>query len=138
MRRLLFLIPIMAMGATLSEDARLESAVYREVVIGDLKGAIEQYNTVLETSKSRAISARALFHMGQCFDKEGRKTEAQAVYIRLISQFADQAEYSARATVKLSSSVSARGESLPGPPQLKFPVTGPGNIPPGWLLPVIV
>src|SRR5215471_13627742 len=116
MIRWLFLIPLIALGASLkpasSEDAQLESGIYREVVIGDLKGAIEQYKKVLETAKSRAVSARALFHMGQCFEKSGRKAEAQAVYIRLVSQFADQTEFSARASAKLSSSLSARGESL--------------------------
>jgi hypothetical protein len=120
-------------SASKSEDAQLESAVYREVVAGDLKGAIGQYKSVFETSKSRAVSARALFHIGQCFEKAGQRAEARAVYAKLVSQFADQTEFAARARAKLS----AQSEALPGPPQLKFNIGGPGNVPGGWFMPVI-
>jgi hypothetical protein len=126
-------------GAMLSAEGELESALHREIVTGDLKGAIEEYKLVLglardlKTTKARAVSARALFQMGQCFEKSGRRTEAQAVYTRLISGFPDQTEFSAKARVQMAAWVDA----LPGPPQLTFALGGPGNVPPGWFLPVL-
>jgi hypothetical protein len=120
-------------AATLSQEAQLEAAKYREVVVGDLKGAIDQYKTVLAAPKSRVIAARALLQMGQCFEKSGRRAEAQAVYTRLISEFADQTEFSTQARVHLA----AWADTLPIPPQLNFALGGPGNVPPGWFLPVL-
>ena len=127
------LIAAPLMAATLSPEAQLEAATYREMVVGDLKGAIEEYKAVLFSAKSRTIAARALFQMGECFEKSGRKAEAQAVYTRLLSEFPDQAESSAQARVHLS----AWAETLPSPPQLNFTMGGPGNVPPGWFLPVL-
>lgn len=122
------------LGATaLSPEAQMEAGTYREAVAGDLKGAIEHYRTALEGSKSRAMSARALFGIGQCFEKLGRKADAQAVYTRLIAEFGDQTTYSAQARLHLS----AWADTLPNPPQLSFTLGGPGNVPPGWFLPVL-
>ncbi len=129
---LALLIPVMVMGAVLSDDAQLESGVYRETVLGDLKGAIEQYKSLLGTAKSRPVAARALFHMGQCFEKSGRKAEARAVYTRLVSEFGDQTEFASRVRAKLTAS----NDALPGPPQLTFALGGPGNVPAGWVVPV--
>jgi len=98
-----------------------------------LSGAIEQYKAVLEKPKSRAIAARALLQMGQCFEKSGRRPEAQAVYTRLISAFPDQTEFAGQARVHLA----AWSETLPIPPQLNFALGGPGNVPPGWFMPVL-
>jgi tetratricopeptide (TPR) repeat protein len=120
-------------NAGLSQEAQLEAAKYREMVLGDLKGAIEQYKSVLEAPKSRAIAAQAWLHMGQCFEKSGRRPEAQAVYTRLIAEFADQAEFSAQARLHLA----AWADTLPIPPQLNFALGGPGNVPGGWFWPVL-
>ena len=109
-------------ATTLSPEAQMEAATYREAVMGDLKGAIEQYRTVLglernvQGSKPRAITARALYKMGECFEKLGRRAEAQALYTRLIAEFSDQTEFSAQARVRLA----AWAETLPSPPQLNI------------------
>ena len=48
-------------------ERRLEQAIHREMVVGDLPGAIEQYRAILaRTGQSRAVAARALFQMAQC------------------------------------------------------------------------
>jgi tetratricopeptide (TPR) repeat protein len=130
-------IPLAA--ATLSPEAQMEAATYREAVLGDLKGAIEQYRTVLgqernvQGSKPRAITARALFKMGECYEKLGRRAEAQALYTRLIAEFSDQTEFSAQARVRLA----AWADTLPSPPQLNFALGGPGDVPAGWFMPVL-
>jgi hypothetical protein len=131
--RIVMMLTTPLSAAALSQEAQLEAARYREVVVGDLKGAIDQYKTVLEAPKSRAIAARALFQIGQCFEKSGRKAEAQAVYTRLISGFADQTEFAAQARLHLA----AWADTLPIPPQLNFTLGGPGNVPLGWLFPVL-
>ena len=126
-------------AATLSPEAQMEAATYRENVLGDLKGAIDQYKAVLGLErnprgpKARAIAARALFQMGECFEKWGRRAEAQAVYTRLIAEFADQTEFSGQARVHLA----AWADTLPSPPQLNFALGGPGDVPPGWFMPVL-
>jgi hypothetical protein len=133
LRIVLMLTAVPLTAAALSQEAQLEAAKYREMVVGDLKGAIDQYKAVLEGPKSRPIAARALLQMGQCFEKSGRRREAQAVYTRLISEFADQTEFSAQARLHLA----AWADTLPNPPQLNFALGGPGNVPPGWFLPVL-
>lgn len=126
-------------AATLSPEAQMEAATYRETVLGDLKGAIEQYKTVLglernlQGSKPRATTARALFKMGECYEKLGRRAEAQALYTRLIAEFADQTEFSAQARVRLA----VWADTLPSPPQLNFALGGPGDVPAGWFTPVL-
>src|SRR5258707_10047937 len=48
-------------------DRQLEAAIYREVVVGDLKGAIDKYRAILARPEApRPIAARALSHMGDC------------------------------------------------------------------------
>jgi hypothetical protein len=128
---------VMLLSATspvfaLSPEAQLESGIHREVVLGDLKGAIEQYTAVLQTAKSRPVAARALLRMGECFEKAGRKPEARAVFTRLISAYPEQNEFAAEARDRL-----ALIDALPGPPQLSFALGGPGNVPAGWFLPVL-
>jgi hypothetical protein len=128
---------VMLLAATsrsfaLSPEAKLEAAVHREVVLGDLKGAIEQYTAVLQETKSRPVSARALLRMGECFEKSGRKNEARAVFTRLLSAYPDQNDFTSEARDHLASI-----DALPGPPQLSFALGGPGNVPAGWFLPVL-
>jgi len=121
-----------ASSVALSPEAQLEAAVHREVVLGDLKGAIEQYTAVLQETKSRPVSARALLRMGECFEKSGRKAEARAVFTRLLSAYPDQNEFASEAREHLTPV-----DALPGPPQLSFSLGGPGNVPAGWFLPVL-
>jgi Tol biopolymer transport system component len=85
-----------------SAEKQLEAAIHREVVLGDLKGAIEQYKKILaQNPKSRAVAAQALFHMGQCQEKLGQ-AEARKAYERVVRDFADQAEIVAQARVRLA------------------------------------
>lgn len=70
----------------------LEDAAKRELVDGDLKGAIDTLQRILKLEGvPRAITARALLHLGQCFEKLGT-TEARQAYERIVREFADQPE----------------------------------------------
>ncbi len=91
---MLKLMMLSAMAAAiLPDDAarQLESAVYREVVQGDLKGAIAQYRMLLgEASTARPVAARALYQLGLCLEKSGRPTEARDVWNRILRDFPAQ------------------------------------------------
>ena len=118
---MLFSVPLKAVDS----DMRLEAAIHREVVIGDLKGAIEEYKSILDAG-SKESAARALLQIGQCLEKLGRHTEAQEAYRRIVRQYADQAETVDRARGWL--------DSFPGPRNLQFEQGAPGKAPPGWFV----
>jgi Tol biopolymer transport system component len=70
----------------------LEEATKKEVVDGDLKGAIETYQKIVALEGvPRATAARALLHLGQCYEKLGN-AEARRAYERLVREFGDQPE----------------------------------------------
>src|SRR4029079_11349955 len=114
---------VMALAGTVAlfgaatAEMQLEAAIHREIVLGDLKGAIEQYQSVLaQTGRSRAVAARALFGVGQCLEKQGHRTEARAAYARIVSEYSDQSETLSLARAQLA----GWEEPLPGPRNLKF------------------
>src|SRR5258708_18198602 len=81
---------LLAAAAGGSSEAQLESAIHREVVLGDLTGAIEQFKAIAGSAQSKAIAARALFHAAQCLEKSGRRAEAYDAYTRVVKEHADQ------------------------------------------------
>jgi hypothetical protein len=125
-----------AMAAALPEDAarQLESAVYREIVHGDLKAAASQYRAILNQSNvPRPVAARALYQLGQCLEKSGRLSEARDSYNRLLREYADQSATAALARVRLA---DADG-SIPGPLNLKFDEGVPNKLPAAWFVPAL-
>lgn len=80
----------------------LEKATKLELIDGDLKGAIEIYQKILNLQGvPRAVAARALLHLGECHEKLGN-TEARKAYERLVREFADQEEEAGRARTRLA------------------------------------
>jgi Tol biopolymer transport system component len=83
-------------------EVALKAAIDKEVVDGDLKGAIEQYKKIAaQPGARRATVATALLRMGQCHEKLGN-AEARTAYQRVVRDFADQAEIVAQARVRLA------------------------------------
>ena len=83
----------------------MEAARKKEVVDGDLKGAIQQYQTVAEKYKGdRAVAADALVRMAACYEKLG-DTESKRIYERLVREYGDQKDAVAIARTRLGSSV---------------------------------
>jgi hypothetical protein len=108
----------------------LEAAIYREVVRGDLRGAMEQYRAILARSdKPRAVAAQAMFHIGECLEKTGQAVEAYNTYRRLQAEFGDQADLAAQAKLKVEKAAQL------GPRNLKFDEGVVGKLPPGWFAP---
>jgi len=89
-------------------DVQLQAAINKETVEGDLKGAIEQYKKIAQSS-DRAVAAKALVRMGQCYEKLG-DAEASKAYERVLREFADQKEAVEQARTHLA----AKGRSETG------------------------
>jgi Tol biopolymer transport system component len=109
MMRILRAVAAVTLGALLAAPARpaaqakadvaLRAAMETETVKGDLKAAIEQYKKVA-TSSDRAIAARALLRLAECYQKLG-DSESQRVYERLVRDFADQPDAVAAARARM-------------------------------------
>ena len=120
--------------APASIEMRLEAAIYREIVLGDVNGAMEQYKLILgQQQKSRAVAARAIFQTAQCLEKLGRRAEARDTYARVLKQYGDETEIAASARARLSEWEN----SIPGPLNLKFEDGTPGKLPAAWFVPAL-
>jgi len=114
--------------ATADPEVQLEAAIHREILLGDLAGAMEQYRAIIaRADASRTVSARALLQIGLCEEKLGQRKEAYDTYRRLVAQFGDQAATASLARTKLA--------AWSGPRNLKFEEGVPGKVPPGWFVP---
>ncbi len=83
-------------------ELQLKAAMNKELVDGDLKGAIEIYQKIISGySNNRPVVAQALVQMGQCYEKLGR-AEARGAYERVLREFAEQAEPSRLARQRLA------------------------------------
>jgi Tol biopolymer transport system component len=79
-----------------------QQALVKERADGDLRGAIEIYERIAQQFTSdRALTAKALVQMGQCYEKLG-STEAERAYRRVVREFADQNELVVRAQTRLA------------------------------------
>src|SRR5438045_7873775 len=93
------------MAQSSSAKALLEAARKAEVVDGDLKLAIQKYQHVVDVAGSdRAVAARALLRMAECYQKLG-DAEAQKIFARVVREYADQTEAVAAARARLGSEV---------------------------------
>lgn len=113
---------------------RLEAAIHREVVAGDVAGAIDAYRAIAaDGSAPRDVVARALLELGQCQEKLGQRRDAHATYTRLLREFAGDPEIAAQARARLAGWTDA----LPGPRNLRFEQGDVGKVPPGWFVPAL-
>src|ERR1700741_2603045 len=86
-----------AASNALDTEVQLESAIHKEVVRGDLNAAAAEYRSILaRPDKSRAVAARGLSQLGQCWEKMGRRSEAHETYTRLSTDYGDQAGVAAK------------------------------------------
>jgi hypothetical protein len=109
-------------------EAQLEAAIHREIVAGDLAGAVEQYRAIVgRPDTPRPIAARAWLQIGLCQERSGRRKEAYDTYRRLVTDYGDQSEIVSLARTKLA--------AWSGPGNLKFEEGVVGKVPPGWFVP---
>ena len=89
------LLTVVAFGA---QNARKQADVERqlraarntELVDGDFKAAIKQYEKVVN-SGIRPLAAEALLRMAECYRQLG-DAEAQKMYLRIVQEFGDQTD----------------------------------------------
>ena len=83
-------------------EVALRAAMDKEMVDGDLKAAIEMYRRIVANpGGNRAVAAKALLQMGQCYEKLGQ-AEARNAYEQLVRQYADQTEQAQAARARLA------------------------------------
>jgi hypothetical protein len=115
-------------------EARLEAARYRELVLGDLKGAMEMYRSILAAPAApRPVIARALLQLGLCLERTGQREAAHGPYTRVVKEFGDQTAPVREASARLA----GWEESFPAPRNLNFEQGAPGRAPPGWSVPAL-
>jgi hypothetical protein len=116
---------VIAWSATREADVeeQLEAAIHREMVLGDLPGAMKEYRAILSQSDvPRPVAARALLQSGECMAKLGRGAEAYNSFRRIETEYADQAAMVGLARTRLAAWV--------GPRNLDFEEGVPGRVPP--------
>ena len=91
-------------------EVQLKAAVHKELVDGDLEGAIAGYKSILtRAGTNRAIAAKALVQMGKCYEKLGN-SEAQKAYQQVVRDYSDQAEQVEQARARLAALKSGAAE----------------------------
>ena len=87
----LMLSAVVAAQTPISPEGLLKSAINREVIDGDVAGAIQQYKDIVaKYPASRAVAAGALLRLGAIYEKQGW-IEAQDTYQMIVSEYADTA-----------------------------------------------
>src|SRR5512139_2747733 len=109
-------------------EVQLQAAIKAEVVDGNLKAAIDRYKQIIATyGGERAVVAKALVRVGQCYEKlgEANAREAQKAYEQVVREFGDQTEMAAEARNRLAALKPGPREasSLPAL-RLAFRLTG--------------
>jgi Tol biopolymer transport system component len=85
-----------------SPEQQLKAAMQRELVGGDLRAAIKEYEAIVSRHRdNRAVAARALVQIGLCYDKLGQP-DARKVYEQVVKDYGDQAEPAAQARARLA------------------------------------
>ena len=96
----------------------LEKAIQRELVDGDLPGAIETFEQILTRfGDDRSIAPRALWHLAQCYEQLG-DPRARQTYERLLREYADDV-LASRARTRLQSLLGDDTESGPAEVQVR-------------------
>jgi len=90
-----------------------QQALVKERTEGNLQEAIRLYQTIVQKYGSdRQLAAKALFQIGQAYEKLGN-AEARKAYERIVREFADQKEVAAEARTRLGSLPDTRsGDAL--------------------------
>jgi len=88
------LLPLLFCSICLAQTPSqlFQQALLKENGEGDLKGAVEIYQKIVDnTAADRPLRAKALLHIGLCWEKMGKET-AEQTYQRLIQEFSDQSD----------------------------------------------
>src|SRR5712691_3992072 len=102
----------LAVRADDKADVLLQAAMKKETVDGDLNGAIKQYGAIVAKYKSdRAVTAMALVHMAECYQKLG-DAQSHKIYEQVVREYADQKEAVALARAKLGGGPATKNAGI--------------------------
>ena len=98
----LVMAPSRAAQQVSEAELQFREAMHKQEVEGDLGGAIKLYQRIASTRNgNRAIVAKALLQLGDCYEKQGN-TEARRAYERVVRDFSDQGEVARLARARLA------------------------------------
>lgn len=101
-----------ASDATTEAKIMMEAARKKEVVDGDLNGAIKQYSEIVARYKNdRSVVANALVRMAECYQMMG-DAEARKIFERVVRDFSDQKEASGKARTRLGTPSIPRADAM--------------------------
>jgi tetratricopeptide (TPR) repeat protein len=90
-------------GAQDKMAEQLRKGIVEEEANQNLDKAIQTYQSILtQYDQGRPTAATALFHLAECYRKQGKKDEAIAAYRRVIQEFPDQNKLAAASRDHLS------------------------------------
>jgi len=76
-----------------TNSALLEKGIYTEETLGNLSDAINIYLQIIgHADAPRPIAAQALYRLGICYQKSGKKAETQAAFSKLAQLYPEQKE----------------------------------------------
>lgn len=97
-----------------------QKALYIEEGQGDLQKAIGLYQDIVKRfSENREVTAKALLHIGICYEKLG-KSEARNAYTRLLQDYGDQTQPVKEARSRLAKLETNAGGAIPESAGLVF------------------
>jgi Tol biopolymer transport system component len=100
----MFALVVFVAGNSWSQNAEqlFQKGIMKEEGEGSLREAIDLYKSVADnTQADRALRAKALYQMGNCYEKLGQQ-EARGVYENLVANYTDQPELVTNAKRQLS------------------------------------
>lgn len=104
-----FIVGVLLAGSLVAQqkpqEIALQAAMRTETVAGDLRGAITQYQEIVDkyAKTDRAVAATALVRLAECHHKLGEQ-QATRLFERVLREFADQKDAVAIATTRLGHS----------------------------------
>ena len=108
-------------------EVLMQAANHKQLVEGQLEEAIQIYKRIAqEYASNRALAAKALVQMGQCYEKLG-KTEARKAYERVLRDYADQSEAADAARRRLAALGQPAGSGNGSAMAVRRVWTGPGG-----------
>jgi len=111
----LFALVFLGGQSTLAQSGYdlFQKGLVQERAKGNLDEAIRLYQRIVEDHKDdRALVAKALVQIGQCYEKLGR-TEARKAYERVVREYADQTEAASAARLRLTTLDQADSSAKP-------------------------
>lgn len=117
MRRALGVLMGLGLGAGVvvaqqasTPEVQLKAAMQRELVDGDVIGAVEQYKKIADQyATNHLIASKALLQLAECYDKLGRP-EARLTFEQIVREYAET-EAAKAARARLAAPANGQGAS---------------------------